>query len=279
MAWTDFLSSSSFQNGAGAGASYLQGQQQAQQSAAQIQNTRDMERARLLAQALSQQSSQQLTRDTTGVGLNDPSKIQNWRQSQAVKSALMPGIRQPTFATPANLQGRVPTMQGGFQIPTGGFSPETLAFFSPDARMSAEQSYWQAAAPFTAPPDFTQVGYGNGATATNANASMQAARTSALTTQQTREQQQTAMIQKLLEGNPADEGSGWTGILGAILSALAGGLGKPSAAKPGAGANTDTTITGDPWTYNPSVDGNLASYNAGPGAFTKYPQAPSGSLG
>lgn len=89
---------------------------------------------------------------------------QNWRQSQALLSAILPELRNVQVQAPGSLQRYVPQMSGGFRLPEGGLSPETLGFFSPQARLSAEQSFDKQAAMSsggrTVAPDYAGAGYG-----------------------------------------------------------------------------------------------------------------------
>lgn len=277
MAWTDFLNSSMFQKGAGAAGSYLGAQQQAQQSAAQVQNDRDRERARLMSQALSGQQDRQLTRDTTGLAASDPSKVQEWRQKQAVKAALLPGIRNFQATPPAHLQPYAGQVSGGIRIPEGGFGQDVLSFYSPEARMAAEEQYWKAASPFIAPPNLNASGYGSAADATNDR--LNANYLNVQNAQQGKDNAQLQAILQSLQGNPADEEGGWQSILGAILSALGSGLGngkQGSQAGPGGsgGANGFPAegASDNNWTWTPGQNGSLGSWQ--PGASQFYNQAP-----
>lgn len=61
-----------------------------------------------------------------------------WRQNQAVRAALMPEMRNVNIMAPAGMQQFVPQMSGGLKIPEGGFGPDTLKFFSENARLQGE---------------------------------------------------------------------------------------------------------------------------------------------
>jgi hypothetical protein len=89
---------------------------------------------------------------------------QNWRQSQALLSAILPELQNASVQAPGNLQRYVPQMSGGFRLPEGGIPQEALQFFSPQARLSAEQSFDKQAAMSsggrTVAPDYAGAGYG-----------------------------------------------------------------------------------------------------------------------
>jgi hypothetical protein len=89
---------------------------------------------------------------------------QDWRQRQAMMADIMPGLRNVSVQAPGDLGRFVPQISGGLRIPEGGFSPEALAFFSPEARVNAEADLDRAGARASggqAPtPNYSQVGYG-----------------------------------------------------------------------------------------------------------------------
>jgi hypothetical protein len=89
---------------------------------------------------------------------------QNWRQSQALMAAILPELRNAEVQAPASLQRYVPQMSGGFRLPEGGLPPEALQFFSPQARLGAEQDFDRQAAMSsggrTVAPDYASAGYG-----------------------------------------------------------------------------------------------------------------------
>lgn len=109
-----------------------------------------------------QQASQGYQRDVQGLNAMqmNPLAQQQARQQMALRAAILPELRNPTTTLPRGLQGYAGQLQGGFRIPEGGFGPETLRYFSPEANAAAEGHFWQAAAPFVRPPDLTQLGYG-----------------------------------------------------------------------------------------------------------------------
>lgn len=103
-----------------------------------------------------------LSRQQQGAELatREPS-MQEWRQKQAVTANILPGLRNYEVTPPGDLARFTPKTSGGFRIPEEGFSPETLKFFSPEARLAAEESYYKGAAPFMQPPNLGQAGYGS----------------------------------------------------------------------------------------------------------------------
>lgn len=67
-----------------------------------------------------------------------PNRV-DWRQNQAIRAAIMPELRNVSIQAPAGYGGYVPQISGGFRIPEGGFSAETLRAFSPEARLQGEE--------------------------------------------------------------------------------------------------------------------------------------------
>lgn len=86
---------------------------------------------------------------------------QQERQRQALLANILPGLRNAQVSPPGDLGRFTPQISGGFQLPEGGLSPETLAFFSPQARLASEETYYKGASPFMAPPDLGKMGYGD----------------------------------------------------------------------------------------------------------------------
>ena len=70
----------------------------------------------------------------------NPLAQQNDRQRAALMQALLGGARN-FQVTPPGAGSYMPQLSGGLQIPEGGFSAETLAFSSPEARMAGEQEF------------------------------------------------------------------------------------------------------------------------------------------
>lgn len=89
---------------------------------------------------------------------------QDWRQRQALMADILPGLRNASVQPPGDLARFTPQISGGFRIPEGGFSPEAMAFFSPEARASAEGDLDRAGAQASggrmAVPDYAGAGYG-----------------------------------------------------------------------------------------------------------------------
>ncbi len=144
---------------------------------AQLANSLYGQRSGSLQDLYNSQTAEDLARQKIGLDVNAPER-QDWRQSQALKAALMGGARPFKVQAPAGLGSYMPQISGGFNIPEGGFDAETLAFYSPEARLAQEQAFYTSAAPFTAAPDMSAVGYGG--IAGNANTSLGAARDTAL---------------------------------------------------------------------------------------------------
>ncbi len=89
---------------------------------------------------------------------------QDWRQRQAMMADILPGLRNAQVTPPGDLGRFTPQISGGMRIPEGGFSPQALQFFSPEARASAEADLDRAGALASggrAPtPDYRAAGYG-----------------------------------------------------------------------------------------------------------------------
>lgn len=95
------------------------------------------------------------------LALNEP-RMQQWRQGQAMMSEILPQIRNYHVTPPSDLARFTPTLSGGARVPEQGFSPSTLSFFTPEARMAAEQNYYKMTTPITqtGTPDLSALGYG-----------------------------------------------------------------------------------------------------------------------
>jgi hypothetical protein len=107
-----------------------------------------------------------LQRDQTGLQSTqmDPLAQQKSRQQQAILAALMPEMRNASVSS--NVPGMnqfIPQISGGLRLPEGGFSPDTLKFFSEPARASAEAGFFANASPFAPPPPLSSLGYSQAA--------------------------------------------------------------------------------------------------------------------
>lgn len=170
----------------------------------------------------------------------DPLKQQKSRQQQAMMEAVAGGARNAS-PTSFNSDGS-PVRSGGIMsaIPQGGFSPDVMKFFSPEARASAEGDFMKANAPFADPSDLTKLGYGDAGAAPTKMA--QDARTAFQTDDhnQRAQMQQYVLQQMGIEAkndaaNGKQPGSGfwhkfakYAGMAGAITAtALTGGAASP----------------------------------------------------
>lgn len=100
--------------------------------------------AQIAAQERMQGRNLQLTRDVQGLQATqlDPFAWQKARQNQAILAAVMPGLRNASVTSNVPGMNRfIPQVQGGLRFPEGGFGPETLQHFSPEARAAAEQEF------------------------------------------------------------------------------------------------------------------------------------------
>jgi hypothetical protein len=90
---------------------------------------------------------------------------QDWRQRQALLAAILPELQNYSVQAPGRLAQFQPQMSGGFRLPEGGIPQEALNFFSPQARLSAEQDFDRQAAMSSggrmATPDYGAAGYGD----------------------------------------------------------------------------------------------------------------------
>jgi hypothetical protein len=109
-----------------------------------------------------------LKRQQTGVEATqlDPLAQQKSRQGNALMASYMGSVSDIKGPDGSNgFQGT-----GGLKIPEGGFGPDVMDFFSPEARASAEGQFYNTTAPFMDPVDLGQVGYGGAGTAPTATA-------------------------------------------------------------------------------------------------------------
>jgi hypothetical protein len=135
-------------------AQQFQAQQNSQQQQAELQKLQmQLEQSRMLQEKQMGMQAAQAA----------PNR-QNWRQSQALLSAILPELRNAQVQAPGSLQRYVPQMSGGFRLPEGGLPQEALQFFSPQARLGAEQDFDRQAAMSsggrTVAPDYASAGYG-----------------------------------------------------------------------------------------------------------------------
>lgn len=140
-----------------------QAQQQQQFQGQQADLNRQQE-----SQALAQQLAQarmMAERQAAMQGATTAPSRQNWRQSQALAADVLPGLRNVSVQAPGNLQRFIPQISGGLRLPEGGLSSQALAFYSPEARLGAEQdldrAVGQASGGRVATPDYAAAGYGS----------------------------------------------------------------------------------------------------------------------
>ncbi len=169
------------------------GQQQGKMSAEQLRLSREQMELQKLLQAMGLDASaagaaeqrglsreqMELQRLVQGLASSqmDPLAQQRSRGQFAMMSALMGNTRPYRVQAPGGMEGFVPQTSGGARdaIPAGGFGQDVMRFFGPDAAASAEGAFHNAAAPFAAPPDLTQVGYGQTPAAASATQNAQQA--------------------------------------------------------------------------------------------------------
>lgn len=134
------------------------------------------------------------------IGLNstqmDPLAQQKSRGGMALFGAMLGNARPSAISSSIpGMNMFMPQLSGGIMdlVPKGGFSPETLKYFSPESMANAEGNFMTNAAPFAQPTDLTGVGYGSaGATPT---AQGQSARSSFQAQQASAQQQRAADAQ------------------------------------------------------------------------------------
>lgn len=219
----------------------LSGIGQGKMSEAQLQQARE------LALRQEQLSREQLAQQGARTGLAaqgpDPLAFQRERQQQALLAAILPQLRNVSVSSNVPGMNRfIPQVSGGLRLPEGGFDAATLAYFSPEARANAEGQYWRGAAPFTPPPDLSQVGYGQagaGVTAPAAQAHQQAdleakQRNAALL----------AAIQQMARGGEAKKGSSKGSKALSALGGAATGAKAGSMVMPGLGTAIGAGIGG-----------------------------------
>lgn len=98
---------------------------------------------------------------------------QDWRQKQAVLADVLPQLRNVQVQAPGDLGRYMPQISGGLQLPQGGLSQSALAFFSPSARLGAEQDLDKQLAQSTGgnytAPNYSALGYGSAGNAATQN--------------------------------------------------------------------------------------------------------------
>lgn len=198
------------------GGSLLNGMQQGK--------TADADRAVRQAQLQQQESqfnqSQDLAYQKAGQAASqmDPLYQQKQRQQQALLAAIVPNAQN---VSPTGADG---VRHGGIMnlVPQGGFSPDTQAFFSPQARAAAEGDFAKANAPFSDPASLTSVGYGAAGAAPMAGA--QDARTAFQNDQtQQRNAAHQALMQTLQQSSGSqDDSPGFWHKLASIAAPIAG---------------------------------------------------------
>ncbi|HYE77688.1 MAG TPA: hypothetical protein VEI97_06860 [bacterium] len=130
-----------------------------------------MSREQIAAQERMQQRQLEAQRAFQGLNATqmDPLAQQRSRQQMALMAAILPELRNVQVSS--NIPGMnqfIPQISGGLRIPEGGFSPETLAFSSPQARAAAEQNFRAQSDLVNTPMDGTRtplsaLGYPKGA--------------------------------------------------------------------------------------------------------------------
>lgn len=138
--------------------------QQSQQFTGQQADLNRQQESQALAQQLAQ-ARMLAERQAAFQGATTAPSRQNWRQSQALAADILPGLRNVQVQAPGNLQRFMPQISGGLRLPEGGLSQQALAFYSPEARLGAEQDLDRATSIASggrmAAPDYGTVGYGS----------------------------------------------------------------------------------------------------------------------
>jgi hypothetical protein len=264
--------------------SYLTGNAQAATSKQGVAQQNIQGQTDAYANATQFNANDALARQKYGATLTDPTKIQNWRQQQAVLGALMPQFRNVSIAAPSGMESYKPTISGGARLPEGGFSAADLAAFTPNARLEAENTYWENAAPFLqSTPNLSAVGYGGTgdpyttANAANLTSHLQDVQKMFATNQQNDAQSRLKNVMSLATQSPfqSDKGS----VLGGLLSALLGLLG--GAVNPNPGGNTagSTSPYASTTSYGAENQGDyLGSVNPGGAGMNDYGAGSGGLL-
>ena len=127
----------------------------------------------------SEQFEESLRQANAAEGLQVTQQTPNrvgWRQDQAIKEALLKGARNVSVSSGVPGMDRFkPNITGGLRIPEGGFGPDTMKFFSENARLSGEQDLDRAGA-VVSDGSMPTPSYGSvyGQAGTNAEATQQA---------------------------------------------------------------------------------------------------------
>ncbi len=197
------------------GGSLISGQQQAQTA----DKDRGVRQAQLLQNEDQFNQNDDLARQKAGqfAQTMDPLAQQKSRQQQALLAAIVGNAQNAGHTVPGGPR------TGGVMnlVPQGGFSPETLGFFSKDARAAAEGDFAKANAPFSDPASLGKVGYG--AAGADQQASAQQIRDAVVNeTDEKRKAAHQALMQSLMqEGEDPDEPGFWHKFA-AIAAPIAG---------------------------------------------------------
>lgn len=168
MSMSPFTSAAMINSGASIAGNVIAGIGQGKQAEA--------DREQRIRELLALQAQYEQTRsDNMGkVGLETANATPNrvaWRQNQAVMNAMMPGMRNFEVQAPAGMEAYVPQTSGGLRIPEGGFSPETLKFFSDSAMLAGEEDLDMAGAVASSgrqsTPNYAAAYGGNGSNASS----------------------------------------------------------------------------------------------------------------
>lgn len=140
--------------------------QQERLANAQMENQRRTTEAALVGSAGQGTLNREQDRGKMGLEATqmDPLAQQRSRQRAAVMAAML-GNARPFSITPGGggNDNFMPTFSGGFQVPEGGFGPETLAFSTPQARYASDLAFQKQATrvdPSFQAPDLGAAGYG-----------------------------------------------------------------------------------------------------------------------
>ncbi len=156
----------------GAGTSIVGGYLSQRNQNQQNENNNDaaMQRLELQLQMEREQREREMLQRQKELALQTANQVpqrQDWRQRQALMSAMLPGARNYQVTPPGDLARFTPQLSGGLRIPDGGFDQSTLAFFSPQARAGAEADLDRAGSTASggnySTPDYSRSGYGSSA--------------------------------------------------------------------------------------------------------------------
>jgi hypothetical protein len=143
-----------------------QNSQNAQQQQWQAQQNSQQQQAELQKLQMQLEQSRILQEKQMGLQASQAApQRQDWRQRQALMAAILPELRNYEVQAPGRLAQYQPQISGGFRLPEGGLPAEALQFFSPQARLQAEQDFDRQAALSSggrmATPDYGAAGYGD----------------------------------------------------------------------------------------------------------------------